>query len=362
MTPIQNAGRRVFALVLLMAGMPPALAWFPCNGTPGEYIIGRTPGGGGIAATYLCEVAAPEPAAPQEQPLPPPAPPSYAAFARDEKQPEISYTVWGVPSLIEVRDAAFKGCQQEGGKDCRVLLVVEPNEWCMLALDGENKLFPGKAELTPGTPDSRLYETNARAIYNAFSQCVRESRVGMCRLGEDRLGPNTGWVKSKYVSIETVEFALQLTGNDAMLKQIKTLDAKTRAVIGDDYIFSSLMNTVLDTRAYWGAVARDGNNGGVVFAYNQTSEQAAKTVALQGCQRSGCKIAQTFDNTCLGVAWPDGQGQAGLELARDAASPTTAKAAALAQCSAKYGACTAAVRCSGSKYPKADPEGRKPGQ
>jgi hypothetical protein len=110
------------------------------------------------------------------------------------------------------------------------------------------------------------------------------------------------------------------------------------------------MSADLDDRDYWGAVASDGNQ--IQGGYGMPDRRAAETVALSKCD--GCRIVKTFKDSCAGMAWPS-DNRPVYEIVLDD-DPATAKAAAKAQCTGKYGACEAGVRCSGRRYPAANPE------
>lgn len=106
----------------------------------------------------------------------------------------------------------------------------------------------------------------------------------------------------------------------------------------------------MDTRDYWGAIVYNGAD--IHSSYNQSNQKAAETLAASDCP--GCKVAQAFKNTCAGFAWGPEKGHP-LETALNI-EPAAAKAAAQAQCAGKYGTCKAMVRCSGRRYPTANPD------
>lgn len=240
---------------------------------------------------------------------PPPPPDGYGAYATD---PDFRQLFWATfyDSHEAAEQAAIDACRQGTGKSCQSLGWFG-NQCGAVAVTQNGQTVTG-------------YGTSQReAARQALDACEKAgaNAYTICRL----------WVPPI------------CSGPSYSAADNEQARTATAAVIEE-------MSADLDDRDYWGAVASDGNQ--IQGGYGMPDRRAAETVALSKCD--GCKIVKTFKDSCAGMAWPS-DNRPVYEIVLDD-DPTTAKAEAKAQCTGKYGACEAGVRCSGRRYPAPNPE------
>ena len=220
---------------------------------------------------------------------------------------------WGVnyDSAQEANNSAYKSCVDRGGKGCHVL---EPfrDSCATYAVNPQGQGFLG---IISGRGADRAAEEMA------MDECTAHSPEGKCRLLGMAICAGTPHSES--------------SNQRAMRASWKDIESRSAK---------------LDNHHYWGALATDGDHMNAV--YNQDKKATAEQFALEKCP--GCKVVKTFEDTCLGTAWPSDKRPL-FELATDD-EPADAKRKALASCNGKYGQCDGAVRCSGRRYAKTNPE------
>lgn len=255
-----------------------------------------------------------------------PAPGTYGAVAYD-RATQNGYTIYAEFSRESAAAAALKACTGKGGKSCELVTTVHGS--VTVVQDGAGQFFSAEDPYSGDT------------IQPAFAKCNQQSRVGRCELMEPPViyGAVPSPQGLSFLSVMPI-----LYGPDWARKKQDTAEAMRLA--SDPVALSERM----DTRDYWGAVVYNGT--GIHSSYNQPNQKAAETLAASDCP--DCKVAQAFKNTCAGFAWGPEKGHP-LETALNI-EPAAAKAAAQAQCAGKYGTCKAMVRCSGRRYPTANPD------
>ncbi|HEX7814776.1 DUF4189 domain-containing protein [Dyella sp.] len=235
--------------------------------------------------------------------------PLYGSFAVSDDF-QVGWSV-NYDQIQQANNAAYDSCIQRGGKGCHVL---EPfyDSCATYAVNQHGQTFLGISS-------SRSADRDAEEM--AIAQCNAQSSDGKCQLLT--LAVCSGMPRGESSNRRAIK---------ASWKDIQERSAK------------------VDKRRYWGAVASDGNQ--INTTYNISSKEDAEQLALQKCD--GCKIIKTYEDTCVGSAWPRDK-RPMVELATDD-DPVDAKRKALSACGGKYGQCDAAVRCSGRKYPKPNPD------
>jgi len=85
----------------------------------------------------------------------------------------------------------------------------------------------------------------------------------------------------------------------------------------------------------WGAIAFDGESGAWGLTYDYPDEKSASQAAMAECGERGCKVANTFVNSCGAVAyseeyWGTGTGNTRKEAEREAKEACGQKSCAIA--------------------------------
>ena len=277
---------------------------------PGEVQVGETGGGQGVASAPLCNWVQQQQQAPGPS-APPPPPPSYGAFATDSDHNQIYWVAfYATPEQAEA--AAIASCQKRTGKTCNWINNFGEN--CSAIAVSDDKIWVG-------------YSRNLlQSEQNAMDDCNKAAEAddqwhGICHLWQRGVCAGQSYNNASNIP------ALTATPDD-----VEQLSAR------------------LDHRQYWGVLASDGSQ--IQGAYGWPTRSHAETLAMAKCQ--GCKVVLVFKDTCAGQAWPH-DNRPVFETALDI-DPAAARAKALGQCTAKYGACDTAVRCSGRRYPNPTPD------
>lgn len=299
--------RRSYLLTLLIglggfSSGAHAQAYICGNGAgPGETQVGFTQGGQGIAAMPLCMRNVPaQPAAP--------IPDDYVAFASDD---QVSNLFWSTyyHSQQSADEAAIAACSKATGRACRSLGGVS-NQCGAIAISSDNATFNG-ASTNPKLAAKRALEACNAANADNLATC-RLGSLPVCA-GRAYFGKSTG-------------------AATASNEDVERFGAATEA------------------RKYWGAMSM-ADDQSLHGSYGYRNQAAAEREALKQC--TNCKVVKTFESTCVGVAWLEGNAVLALVLNDD---PQAAMDKAKAQCSNSLGAsCSAVARCSGRRYPKSNP-------
>lgn len=232
---------------------------------------------------------------------------SYGAFAVDASFG--GYWVTGYSTPESADRAAFGVCQQGGGQGCRSLGPFGGT--CVTyAVDSGGQLYTGE------------HRNDNSATQHAMSSCSKDSTSGKCHLISLAVCAGSQYAGHSNEKAKNTAYA-----------DLEAISAK------------------LDKRQYWGAVAVNDTTGG--YAFDRRSKAEAEQQALANC--SNCTVLATFENSCVGVAFPNDKNKAAIsfdEVAMDV-EPAVAKQKSMAQCTQKYGECKLwFLRCSGRRYAK----------
>ncbi|MEH6421423.1 DUF4189 domain-containing protein [Pseudomonas sp. CGJS7] len=206
--------------------------------------------------------------------------------------------------------AALKDCQDQGGKECAVLVAVD-NECAVLAHNGG------------ATHAFGIARRETQAAKQALEQCTRQSPDRLCRLQPLSVCPGQG-----------VSF---------------------RGERVDPAVYARELEVAYDPRPLWGAVASDGRN--LHFVVNATGRERAGALALADCGGSQCALLASAqkENQCLAAAWVPGAAAAPIVV--ENRTPGDARINALRQCASATGQVCAASPAQCSQRERAAAEG-----